>query len=100
MAEYASLRDAISPYNLGRKGSAALRQLVETFAEALSLYPIGSYLRLDTGEIAQVVEANPGKRAEPKIQIVADANQNLLENQPIIDLSRAESVVFEPIFKP
>lgn len=74
--------------------------LVQSFVGALSVYPLGSYVRLEGGEIARVVRANPAIPEKPVIAIVADASRNVLSDPVEIDLAMAEPPRFEPIASP
>lgn len=48
-------------------------QLVEEFIKCLGIYPIGSVVELNTGEIAVVISTKPGKHLLPTIMIVKDS---------------------------
>ena len=75
--------------------------IVQAFMRALSLYPIGSYLRLQNGEVARVVRASPDIPEKPIIAVVADAQRNILKNPVEIDLAMTEPLPqLEPIASP
>ena len=75
--------------------------IVQAFVKALSIYPIGSYLRLEGGEIARVVRSQPEIPEKPVIAVVADAQRNLLRTPVEIDLAMTEPMpAFEPIASP
>lgn len=65
-------------------------ELVQAFVRALSIYPVGSWLRLENGEVAQVVRASPDIPAKPVIAVVADGRGTLLEKPVEIDLAMTE----------
>ncbi len=46
--------------------------LLKSFIEIISLYPLGSYVRLNTDEIARVTGVNRGLPTRPKILIITD----------------------------
>jgi len=80
-------RDALAPYDAarviledcsaGRFDTRAVRALLDS----LSLYPIGSTVRLDDGTPARVVRANPGLHTRPIVE-------TLNSDERLIDLSK------------
>jgi HD-GYP domain-containing protein (c-di-GMP phosphodiesterase class II) len=62
--------------------------LVEQFIRCIGIYPLGSMVELNDGEIGTVVAQNPGKRLQPRVMVVQDAAGNPVRLQKIIDLSR------------
>lgn len=67
-------------------------ELVKMFVDRVSLFPIGSYVKLNTEEIGVVVGVNKGFPVRPKVRIVLNADKTTAEPQ-IIDLSK-ESKIF------
>ncbi len=66
--------------------------LVKVFVQLMGLYPVGSMVRLDTGEVATVVEppVDPEHLDRPRVRVVLDAGGDrtereisLLERDPI-----------------
>ncbi len=74
--------------------------IVHVFVKAMSMYPIGSYVRLEGGEIARVVRANPEIPERPVIEIVADARRNVLREPVEIDLAVSDPPEFVPVAAP
>jgi HD-GYP domain-containing protein (c-di-GMP phosphodiesterase class II) len=75
--------------------------IVQAFVRALSIYPIGSYVRLEGGEIARVVRSQPEIPEKPVIAVIADAQRNFLRTPVEIDLAMTEPTPsFEPIPSP
>jgi len=76
--------------NLVYKGRGAQFQpaLVEQFIQCVGVYPVGSAVELNTGEIGIVIAQNPLRRLQPRVMVVKDAKG--YENRPykILDLSR------------
>jgi HD-GYP domain-containing protein (c-di-GMP phosphodiesterase class II) len=60
--------------------------LVMRFIGAIGIYPPGSIVKLNTGESGVVVEANPKSSLLPKVLIVRDAIDQVLEPR-LIDLA-------------
>ena len=62
--------------------------LVRIFLQHLGLYPLGSYVELDDGQIAKVVATNPDATKRPIVEIVRDA-QGMKPAHPVyVDLLR------------
>ena len=47
--------------------------LVKTLVEELSIYPLGSLVRLNTNEVGRVVASNKGFPIRPQVEILLDA---------------------------
>ena len=75
--------------------------IVQSFVKALSIYPIGSYVKLEGGEVARVVRSQPEIPEKPVIAVIADAQRNVLKAPVEIDLAMTEPTPsFEPIQAP
>lgn len=73
-------------YRAGMSAHAALKQmyewrgrdfhpgLVEQFIQCMGIYPIGSVVELNTGEIGVVVTMNRVRRLKPRVMLVMNAN--------------------------
>ncbi|OGS27571.1 MAG: hypothetical protein A2297_06290 [Elusimicrobia bacterium RIFOXYB2_FULL_48_7] len=72
--------------------------MVKLFIEKISLYPIGSYVRLNSEEIARVVGSNPGMPTRPKLRVIVDSENKRVLGQKFIDLG-TNSIFFitEPV---
>ena len=85
MAAVADIYDALTsarPYKPGLPPHVALRvifdgkgtefreQVVETFIKQLGIYPVGSFVKLNTGEMGIVMEVNPQDSVRPKVGIL------------------------------
>ncbi|HEX7898611.1 MAG TPA: HD domain-containing phosphohydrolase [Planctomycetota bacterium] len=76
-------------------------ELVNAFVRAMSIYPVGSYVKLEGGEIARVIRAQPEIPEKPIIAVVADAQRNMLPVPVEIDLAMTEPMPkFTPIASP
>jgi HD-GYP domain-containing protein (c-di-GMP phosphodiesterase class II) len=62
-------------------------QLLKGFIRGLSTFPIGSWVRLNTGETARVVATNPAFPLRPIVEILADAKGGQLDPPRRVDLS-------------
>ena len=88
-------RQAHSPYDamvmLLREGRRDLwdREVLRGFLDGMSLFPIGTYVRLSTGMTARVLRANPGQHTRPVVVLL---NQDGTESDSEVDLQRTEGV--------
>ncbi len=55
--------------------------------QAISLFPTGTLVELNTGEVGIVVAQNGARRLSPKVMIVLDPNKHRLAQFSIIDLT-------------
>ena len=52
------------------KGTEFKDEVVETFIKSLGIYPVGSFVRLNTSEMGIVTEVNPEDSLRPKVGVV------------------------------
>ena len=57
---------------LQQQGKSFDAVLLKVFINMLGIYPVGSVVILDTGEIGVVMEANPAELSRPQVAIIAD----------------------------
>lgn len=68
-------------------------ELVEQFQACLGVYPTGSLVELNTGEVAVVMVQNQSRRLQPRVAILAGPDKVELDDFRIVDLMRqAEGV--------
>lgn len=75
MAELVTLR--------GRKFRAAI---VDQFIQCLGLYPIGTLVELNSGEVAVVIQQNQIRRLQPRVLILLGADKSVERYPRTIDL--------------
>lgn len=61
--------------------------LVVEFIRAIGLYPTGTLVELNTGEVAVVVEQNFKRRLKPRVMIVMDAYKRILDEPVFLDMA-------------
>lgn len=86
---YASARtshDAVQEL-LDSKGTKFQDALIEQFIQAIGLFPTGTMVELNTGEVAITLKQNSTRRLKPEIVIVLDAQKEKLETLKAIDLA-------------
>jgi cyclic di-GMP phosphodiesterase len=62
--------------------------LVEQFIRCIGIFPLGSVVELNSGEIGIVIAQNTEKRLQPRVMVIRDAGGNPLKPQKLLDLSR------------
>ena len=98
--------DAITsdrPYHAGLSAHVALRQMysgrgstfhperVEQFIQCMGIYPIGSIVELNTGEVGVVVAMNRQRRLKPRVTVVLRSNATPYEVPRTVDLMEQAS---------
>ncbi|WP_370979915.1 HD-GYP domain-containing protein [Agaribacterium sp. ZY112] len=72
------------------RGTGFQDDLVVEFIRAIGLYPTGTLVELNTGEVGVVVEQNFERRLKPRVMVVLDATKQELSTPRLIDLSEDE----------
>lgn len=67
-------------------------EIVEAFLNHVAAYPVGSLVKLNTGEIGVVVENRPGYSLRPKIRILFSSLNQPLASQYEIDLAMTTNI--------
>jgi len=62
--------------------------LVEQFVQAVGLFPTGSVVQLNSGEIGVIVQQNASRRLRPKIVVVLDPQGTRKDKLIVIDLAK------------
>ncbi|MEO7743589.1 MAG: HD-GYP domain-containing protein [Usitatibacter sp.] len=60
--------------------------LVQQFVSSVGVFPVGSLIELNTGEVAIVVEHSKVRRLKPRVLIVTDGDKQPLSNPTMLDL--------------
>lgn len=63
------------------------RELVEYFIKAIGVFPVGSIIELNTGEVGVVVAQTDSNRLKPKIMLILDEDKTRRDHLVVIDLS-------------
>jgi HD-GYP domain-containing protein (c-di-GMP phosphodiesterase class II) len=71
------------------RGSFFDAALVEQFIRCIGIFPLGSVVEFNSGEVGIVIAQNPDKRLQPRVMVVRDAAGADLRPQKLLDLSRA-----------
>ncbi|NND53959.1 MAG: HD-GYP domain-containing protein [Gammaproteobacteria bacterium] len=90
-----STYDAIRELNR-LAGKDFQKELVEQFVQALGMFPTGSLVELNTGEVGIVVEQNRVRRLRPTVLICLDRDKQPVTSYETIDLRKYPSKTSEP----
>jgi HD-GYP domain-containing protein (c-di-GMP phosphodiesterase class II) len=63
-------------------------EVVEQFVQALGMFPTGSLVELNTGEVAIVIEQNRERRLRPNLLLILDANKQPVSSSGILTLAK------------
>jgi len=84
---YISSTDALkSMYDW--RGTLFDSALVESFIQCLGIYPVGSTLELNSGEVGIVISVSPENRLYPKMLLVKDEQDKFYDPPRIINLNQ------------
>ncbi len=70
------------------RGTLFHEALVEQFIQCLGIYPVGSMVELNSGEVAIVIAQNLVRRLQPRVMIVFDRSHNPIWPQIVLDLTK------------
>ncbi|MBI2315527.1 MAG: DUF3391 domain-containing protein [Betaproteobacteria bacterium] len=60
--------------------------LIEQFIQCIGIYPVGSAVELNSGEIGVVISQNLVRRLQPRVMVILDRDGKVLQPQKILDL--------------
>jgi putative nucleotidyltransferase with HDIG domain len=65
-------------------------KLLEVFVRMVGIYPVGSLVRLSTGELALVLKANPSDSSRPMVRLLFDRTGRRLAEEQDVDLMETD----------
>jgi HD-GYP domain-containing protein (c-di-GMP phosphodiesterase class II) len=74
-------------------------ELVEQFQACLGVYPTGSLVELNTGEVAIVMVQNQARRLQPRVALLSRTDKSHLDDFMIVDLMRQTDGVRREILR-
>ena len=80
-----SAYDAVRELN-SLSGKGFQKELVEQFVQAVGMFPTGSLVELNTGEVALVIEQNRVQRLRPKLMLLLNADKTPVSRHALMDL--------------
>jgi HD-GYP domain-containing protein (c-di-GMP phosphodiesterase class II) len=73
--------------------------LIEEFIRCIGVFPVGSVVELNSGEVGIVISQNVAKRLQPRVMVVRDIQGNPIRPQKLIDLSRSPKISEEETYR-
>jgi putative nucleotidyltransferase with HDIG domain len=67
-------------------------EMVEQFIQAIGIFPAGTMVELNTGEVGVVLKEHQSTRLQPEIAVILDAEKKAIANFKIIDLRNKDGV--------
>ncbi|MGC9365177.1 MAG: HD-GYP domain-containing protein [Fidelibacterota bacterium] len=97
-------RDALIPPEgiqelIKQEGKRFSRPLMKALIETISIYPVGCYVRLNSGEVAKVVRTDRHFPNRPQVKILFDAKGQGVRHQ-IIDLAQNNLLTIKTCIPP
>ncbi len=87
--------DAIRELNK-LSGTLFQKELVEQFVQALGMFPTGSLVELNTGEVGIVIEQNRVRRLRPKVMLLLDEAKQPIRKHRTLDLRKLPTDTKKP----
>lgn len=66
--------------------------LVDEFIHCIGLYPVGSLVELNTGEVALIMAHDPRHRLQPKVMLILDPKKKPYPKTSVVDLNAVGGV--------
>ena len=73
--------------------------LVEQFIRCIGIFPVGSMVELNTGEVGVVIAQNLTRRLLPRVMVIRDAQGNPLLPHKMLDLAREPKATAEESYR-
>lgn len=111
MVDSYSALTSIRPYAVQASPSSALSLLhklrgtlfdavlVEKFIQCIGIYPVGSAVELNTGEIAIVIAQNQARRLQPRVMVIFDSAGTPLPHLRILDLIKEPKATADELYR-
>ncbi len=86
---------------VGLRGSKIDPAITDVFLENVALFPVGTMVRLDSGETCVVTSVYPGLQARPKVKVVLDEfGRQIADQDIVIDLTKELTRFIVKVFRP
>jgi HD-GYP domain-containing protein (c-di-GMP phosphodiesterase class II) len=97
-AEALSPSSALS-YLYKERGSGFHADLVEQFIQCVGVFPVGSVVELNSGEVGIVITQNLVRRLKPRVMVVLDAKGNPMRPHKILDLEKDQKASADEVYR-
>jgi hypothetical protein len=78
-------------------GSQFQPELVDQFTQAIGMFPTGTLVLLNTGEVAVVTAQSRVRRLRPEVMIILDAEKRPLPEYRVVDLNRVAATADDQV---
>ncbi|HEX6320975.1 MAG TPA: HD-GYP domain-containing protein [Burkholderiales bacterium] len=86
-------------YLYKERGTRFHPDLVEQFIQCVGVFPVGSVVELNSGEVGIVITQNLVRRLKPRVMVVLDAQGNPMRPHKILDLDKDPKVTPEEPYR-
>jgi len=62
-------------------------ELIDQFTQAIGVFPTGTLVELNTGEVAVVTRQNRVRRLRPEIMVIMDGEKEIMQSFSVLDLN-------------
>jgi HD-GYP domain-containing protein (c-di-GMP phosphodiesterase class II) len=97
-AEPLSPSSALS-YLYKERGTGFHGDLVEQFIQCVGVFPVGSVVELNSGEVGIVITQNLVRRLRPRVMVVLDAKGNPMRPHKILDLEKDQKASADEVYR-
>jgi HD-GYP domain-containing protein (c-di-GMP phosphodiesterase class II) len=81
------------------RGTAFHPALVEQFIQCVGVFPVGSVVELNSGEVGIVITQNLVRRLKPRVMVVLDGQGNPMRPHKILDLDKDPKATPEEAYR-
>ena len=86
-------------YLYKERGTGFHADLVEQFIQCVGVFPVGSVVELNSGEVGIVITQNLVRRLKPRVMVVLDAKGNPMRPHKILDLDKDPKATPDEAYK-
>lgn len=103
MTHYRSFRQLRIPHQAVKELMHPLKplfepEIIKALIDKISIYPVGSFVKLNTQEIAKVITTNSTSPLRPLVLVILDAYGKRISELKTLDLSKNDSIyIKEPV---
>lgn len=72
-------------------------EILQVFFRYIALYPIGTMVQLNTGQIGVVTETFPSVQVRPVVSVIIDKNGNLIKHKEVINLAEQLAIYISKV---
>ena len=65
-------------------------EMVEQFIQAIGIFPVGTLVELNTGEVGVVLKEHQSDRLRPELAVILDPDKQPRQKLEVIDLKKQE----------